>query len=312
MSELKIILLCSNRFALPAMQQLLFFNQLTAVAIPSQCEELIFRVQHALSGSGVPLIIIDKEGFAQRLEQAISQYHINVGLIMTFGYKLPSSVFLLPEKGFYNVHPGLLPEYRGPDPIFQQIKNKEKFAGITIHKLDEGIDTGPILIKERIPVEVTDTHGLLTTKLSDVAAVQVSILMKLIGFNVPIHSKEQDKKTARYYKRQTEQDVTIHWEDMDAQAIVALINACNPWNKGAVAKMNNRVIRFLDAGKIMENSSTIKEAGYIISFDEEGIIVSTIHNQVILIRTMYADEGFLAANYLKRLGVQTGSRFETS
>jgi methionyl-tRNA formyltransferase len=312
MSELKIILLCSNRFALPAMHQLLFFNQLKAVAIPSQCEELLIQAQHALGGSGVPVIIINKEDVAQQLEQSISQYDINIGLIMTFGYKLPSSVFLLPAKGFYNVHPGLLPEYRGPDPIFQQIKNKEKFAGITIHKLDEGIDTGPILIKERIPLEVTDTHGLLTTKLSDAAAVQVNILMKLIGFNVPLHAKEQDKKIAKYYERQTAWDVTIHWEDMDASAIIALINACNPWNKGAVAKINNRVIRLLNAGKIMENTSTIKEAGYIISFSEEGILVSTIHNEVILITTMYVDEGFLTANHLKRLGVQTGSRFEIS
>lgn len=310
MNELKVILLCSNRFALPAMQQLFFFNQLKAVAIPAHCEEMIEQTQVALLNTGIPVLILTKESFVLQLENAIKQNQINLGLIMTFSYKIPASVYSLPEKGFYNVHPGLLPGYRGADPIFQQIRNQEKFAGITIHQLDEGIDTGPSVMKERIPLEITDTHGMLTTQLSNLAAVQIGVLIKLIGFDIKIHSKLQDEKKARYFDRQTEWDVTIHWEDMDASSIIALINACNPWNKGAVAKINNRVIRLLDVEKIMENSSVFKEAGYIIALDKDGMAVSTINDQAILVRIIYVEEGFLIASQLNRLGVTPGSRFE--
>ena len=129
MNEIKVILLCGNRFALPAMQQLFFFNQLKAVAIPAHCEEMIEQTQVALLNTGIPVLILTKESFVLQLENAIKQNQINLGLIMTFSYKIPASVYSLPEKGFYNVHPGLLPGYRGADPIFQQIRNQEKFAG---------------------------------------------------------------------------------------------------------------------------------------------------------------------------------------
>ncbi len=310
MNGIKVILLCGNRFALPAMQQLFFFNQLKAVAIPAHCEEMIEQTQVALQNTGIPVLVLTKESMVQQLENAIKQYQINLGLIMTFSYKIPASVYSLPEKGFYNVHPGLLPEYRGADPIFQQIRNQEKFAGITIHQLDEGIDTGHIVMKERIPLDITDTHGMLTTKLSKLAAAQIGVLIKLMGFDITIHSKQQDERKARYFDRQTEWDVTIHWEGMDASAIIALINACNPWNKGAVAKINNRVIRLLEVEKIMENSSVLKDAGYIIKLNEDGMIVSTIDDQAILVRIVYVEEGFLLASHLSRLGVAPGYRFE--
>jgi len=310
MNELKVILLCSNRIALPAMQQLFFFNQLKAVAIPAHCKEMIEQTQAALLNTGIPVLILTKEGFVQQLKDAIKQSQVNLGLIMTFSYKIPASVYSLPEKGFYNVHPGLLPEYRGADPIFQQIRNQEKFAGITIHQLDEGIDTGNIVLKERIPLDITDTYGMLTTKLSNLAAAQIGVLIKLMGFDLPIHSKQQDERKARYFDRQTEWDITIQWEDMDASSIIALINACNPWNKGAVAKINNRVIRLLAVEKIMDNSSVLKEAGYIIALNEDGMAVSTINDQAILVKIVYVEEGFLLASHLKRLGVASESRFE--
>ena len=310
MNELKIILLCSNRFALPAMQQLFFFNQLKAVAIPAHCEEMIEQTQEALKNTGIPVLILAKEKFAQQLENTIKQSQINLGLIMTFSYKISASVYSLPGKGFYNVHPGLLPEYRGVDPIFQQIKNQEKFAGVNIHQLDEGIDTGPIVMKERIPLDITDTHGMLTTKLSHLAAAQIGVLVKMVDLDVNIHSKQQDELNARYFERQTEADITVDWEEMDASSIIALINACNPWNKGAVTKINNRVIRLLEAETLSANSSLYKEPGYIISLEENGMIVSTLHNQAIIVRTVYTEEGFLIASRLDRLGLARGNRFE--
>ena len=79
------------------------------------------------------------------------------------------------------------------------------------------------------------------------------MLSCMTTFSLPVHSKQQDERKARYFDRQTEWDITIQWEDMDASSIIALVNACNPWNKGAVAKINNWVIRLLEVEKIREN-----------------------------------------------------------
>lgn len=310
MSDIKIILLCSTRFALPALREMAFFKLLAAVAIPRHCDEMIQNVDIVLTGTDIPVVELDKETFAHRLREAIEENEINTGLIMTFPYKIPLSIYDLPAKGFYNVHPGPLPQYRGADPVFQQLKNKEKHAGVTIHKLNEGINTGPVVISEMLKIEAWDTYGLLTTKLANLAAKLTGILIRLVSFDISIPSRPQDETKARYFKKQQAEDIMIDWQTMDADSIIALINACNPWNKGAVTKMNNQVIRLLDAEKITENPSLYKEPGYIIALEKNGMIVSTIHDQAIIVRILYAEEGFLGVSHFDRLGVSPGNRFE--
>jgi methionyl-tRNA formyltransferase len=309
MDNIKIILLCSTRFALPALRELAFFNMLAAVAIPRNCDEMIENVDVVLTGTNIPVIELDKETFAERIQEAIEEHGVNLGLVMTFPYKIPSSLYNLPSKGFYNIHPGTLPQYRGPDPVFQQLINKEKKAGITVHKLDEGFDTGPLVMSEMLKIDPLDTYGLLTTKLSYLAARLTGNLMKLISFDLAISSRPQDETKARYFKRQLAADIMINWQTMDADTIIALIKACNPWNKGAVAKINNQVIRILVAEKLSENSFLIKEPGYILSIEKTGITVSTIHNGAIMVHVIYTEEGFLPANHINMLGVTAGNRF---
>lgn len=310
MNDLKIILLCSSRFALPTLKELAYYNILEAVAIPSYCQEMIENVNGVLAGTNIPVIKTDKETFAESIREFIHERSINMGLVMTFPYKIPSSVYNIPSKGFYNIHPGPLPQYRGGDPIFQQIKNREKQAGVTIHILDESFDTGPMIIIEMLKIEPSDTYGLLTTKLADLAAKITGTLIKLFSLELAVASKLQDETKARYFKRPRANDVMINWQTMDSDSIIALINACNPWNKGAVTKINNQIIRLLDAEKLPVISYSKKAPGNILVIDENGIIISTREEGAILVKFIYAVEGFLPAYYLSRLGVVAGNQFE--
>lgn len=310
MSEIKIILLCSTRFALPALSELAFFKMLAAVAIPRTYDEMIENIGFVLTGTNIPVIELEKETFADQLRQAIEENGVNLGLVMTFPYKIPSSVYDVPSKGFYNIHPGPLPQYRGADPVFQQLRNKEKLAGVTMHKLDAGFDTGPVVMGEMLKIDPADTYGLLTTKLAMLGARLTGTLIKLLSLELAIASRPQDETKATYYKRQKADDIVINWQTMDASTVIALIHACNPWNKGAVTKINNRVIRLLEAEKLEGNSFSQKEPGHILSIHENGVTVSTIQDGAILVRMVYADEGFLLAGRLGQLGVRTGNRFE--
>jgi methionyl-tRNA formyltransferase len=312
MNGIKIILVCSTRFALPALRELAFYNILAAVAIPGSCDELIDHVEVILAGTGIPVIKPGNETFEKQISKTIKEQGINLGLVMTFPYRIPSSVYNLPSKGFYNIHPGPLPQYRGSDPVFQQLINREKQAGVTIHKLDEGFDTGELVISEMLKIDLLDTYGMLTTKLAYLAARLTGTLIKLLSLNLGIVCRPQDETKARYFKRQQAADIVVNWQTMDADSVIALIKACNPWNKGAVAKINNQVIRLLDAEKLPEHRFLNKEPGYVLAIDEKGITVSTIMKEAILIKMIYAEEGFLPANYLGRLGVTTGNRFETT
>jgi len=201
MNDIKIILLCSSGFALPVLRELAFFKMLSVVAVPRHCKEMLLNVEMALTGTGISVLELDKVTFANQLRVAIEENEINLGLVMMFPYRIPSSVYGLPSKGFYNFHPGPLPQYRGIDPVFQQLENKEKHAGVTVHKLDEGICTGPLVMGEMIKIDPMVTHDILTAHLANLAAKLTGILVRLVSFGVTITSRPQDETKERYYKR---------------------------------------------------------------------------------------------------------------
>lgn len=311
MKQIKIILLCSSRFALPALKEFAFFNTLAAVAVPISHEDWKAQVKHTLTGINIPIIELEAATFETQLKQAIKTYEINLGLMMTFPYKLPAAVYEMPEKGFYNVHPGPLPQYRGADPVFHQLVNREKHAAVTVHKLDEGFDTGELVMIEKLKIDQDDSYGMLTTRLANLAATLTGTLVKIVGFDNKVNSRKQDEAKAGYFPRQGAADILINWQTMEAENIYALIKACNPWNKGAVSRINNQVIRILDAEILPAYSKEKIEPGIVLKLDEKGMVVSTINNAALLIHIVYAEEGFFRSGYLSRLGVTVGHQFSS-
>jgi len=302
----RVMLLCSTEFAFPVMQELFFFQQLAVVAVPRKHKGFVENVQALLKDTNVPIVELDKDSFAGDLSSAIKQYDVNLGLIMTFGYLLPAIVYNLPAKGFFNVHPGPLPAYRGADPVFWQVYNREEQAGVSIHKLDDGYDTGPVVLTQMIKTKVSDSYGILNSRLAALATTMVRVLLKLAAFDLKIPLKPQPESNV-YYARKTAKDVTINWQEMDADSIIALINACNPWNKGAVTKFNNRIIRILLAEKKTGISMAGKTPGSIEVLENKSVVVSTLNDEVLKLEIVYLEEGFLYASHLAEIGLVPGS-----
>ena len=312
MNEAKLILLCGSRMALPAMRDLVFYRQLAAVVIPGHCKDFTAEVQLLLKESGIPILTVTKKDFVVKLQGSIKKYGATMGLMVTFTYKLPAAVYNLPPDGFFNMHPGPLPGYRGPDPVFWQIKNREPYAGIAIHKVDDDFDTGNLVLSDKIRLAATDTHGILSTKLAELAARLTGVLVKMAGFGIAIPSRPQDETKAGYYKRQGSADITINWQTMDAETIIALANACNPWNKGAVTKLNDKIIRVLEVEKINidEGSTQGLAPGVIHRISEKGVEISALHDSLLRLKYIYIDEGFLHASILSGLGISVGNSFQ--
>lgn len=310
MSEQKAILICGNPIAITVLRDLVFNNQLAVLVIPKRQIAFIAEVQQLLKGSNIPIVLITPSDIADSIQQAMQQYQPAIGLVFTCSYKIPETIYNLPEKGFYNIHPGPLPAYRGPDPIFRQIKNREPYAAITIHKLDEGFDTGPVVLTDKMHLPVTATYGMISKKLGELASQTVSTLMKMASFGVTIPSRQQDDSKAVFYKKQTAADITINWQTMDAATIVALINACNPWNKGAVTSLNQNIIRLLEATADENNAVENYPPGTILSIDTNGIKVAAAAG-CIMVRMIYCSEGFLTPDRLLAFGVQPGVVLES-
>lgn len=311
MSQPKVLLLCGSTLALPAIQELAFFQQLAALIIPERCHDFIENVDAVFKGMNIPVEIVNKGNQEEILLNAFEKYEANVGLMITYSFKLPSAVIRKPSFGFYNLHPGPLPTYRGPDPIFQQIKNREKKVTVSLHKVDGDFDSGAVILQESIPLQIQDTYSMVTSNLAQVAMNSIRTLLKLISFDLNVPSKVQDEKAARYFKRQTTNDVIINWDSMDAPAIIAMINACNPWNKGAVTKYNGRIFRLLEAAIFDQNLISEDLPGMIVSINDEGLFVKTLKDQLLIVKIIFSAEGFLHASRSCDAGLARGVKFQS-
>lgn len=307
----RVILLCASSLAMPAIQELLFFGHLFAIVIPEKCIDLIADVKQLLSGNTLPLIIVNNKNYVSSLSTALKQYQINTGIIITFSYVIPASIFKSTLLGFYNIHPGPLPSYRGGDPVFQQIVQREKLVGVTMHQVDEGIDTGPVVMQEMVRLNASDTYGMVTSKLALVSVNLVRTLIKLLGLGIAIPTKIQDETQARYFKRQSASDIVINWQTMNGADIVALINACNPWNKGAVTSINNTVVRLMEATVIDGTILDHVVAGTIVQLEANGCVVALCDNTLLHVQIVHTELGFFAPARLVQLGIKKGMCFQS-
>ena len=309
MNNIKIILLCNNPVAVPGIREFLFHGNITAVCIPEKNKEMQHILNMLLKDTGVSLLLLSKKDYRIQLAVAIEQYKPDIGVIMTFPYVLPAEIITMPAKGFVNFHYGLLPACRGPQPILWHLLNNDTEAGVTLHQLDAGIDTGPVITQEKIPIAQNDTYGTLQTKLAYLAAKLSANFLKILSYGTIIPSAPQDESKAAYYNMPGAKELTIDWKMMSAAKIIRLVNACNPWNKGAGTSINNWVIGITEA-EISEAGSEEKLPGTIIFCDKaNGLTVQTSDNKKLIINIIYTNEGFFSGWKLGEFGVSAGMMF---
>lgn len=309
-TDIKALILCNNPVAIPAIREFLFYGKVGAIVVTKRNKEMQQIIRSMTENQPVPLLIVTKNDYKEKMAAAIPEYGINVGLMMTFPFIIPEEILRMPEKGFINFHFGLLPECRGPQPILWHMLNYDKEAGVTVHKVDGGIDTGEIIMQERLEITESDTYGSLQGKLGFIAARPAANLLKILSFGTMVPSRPQDESKARYFEMPTAKELTINWNQMTANAIIRLINACNPWNKGAGAMVNNWLIGITEAVLSGETTDTAPP-GTIISCDEKnGLQVKTVDSKLLKITIVYLQEGFYSGYRLTEFDIQPGMCFQ--
>ncbi|MEI2739131.1 MAG: formyltransferase family protein [Chitinophagaceae bacterium] len=310
MNEVKALILCNNPIAIPGIKEFLFYGKVAAIATTSRNKEMQHILDQLLRDTGVLLLLLNKRDYKIQLTEAVKQYNITVGLLMTFPFIITPEILSLPVKGFINFHYGLLPACRGPQPILRHLLNNDKEAGVTVHIVDQGIDTGPVIMQEKIAIEDSDTYGILQSKLAFLAAKQAATLLKILSYGTVIPAAPQDESKAAYYEMPVAKNLTIDWKGMSAAVIVRLVNACNPWNKGAGTAINGWVVGITEAEILGDNSSAAMTAGTIIECNKEnGLTVATADDKILKINIVYTNEGFFSGSRLASFGVKAGMQF---
>lgn len=196
--------------------------------------------------------------------------------VVAFGYLLPAEVLAIPRAGCVNVHFSLLPRWRGAAPVARAISAGDEHTGITTMLMDEGLDTGPILLQEAVPIHPDDTAGALTERLAHIGArLLVETLDGLAaGRILPQPQPDEGVSTApRIEAAETELDFRE-----DADALARRIRALEP-EPGAAAWFRGRRLKIRRA----EPRPGAGEPGTIAGIDPAGPLVQTGEGRLLVV-----------------------------
>ncbi|EQK43834.1 methionyl-tRNA formyltransferase [[Clostridium] bifermentans ATCC 638] len=191
-------------------------------------------------------------------------------VVVAFGQILPKSILDIPKYGCVNVHASLLPRYRGAAPLNWVIINGEEKTGVTTMYMDEGLDTGDMILKSEIPLDDEITAGELHDKMMIDGAKVLKETIDLIEKGEAPREKQRNENTC-YSPIMNKSLGNIDW-NKSAIDIHNLVRGINPW-PSAYTTYEGQTMKIWKTKVIDKNSD--KDPGTIISVDKEGINVST-------------------------------------
>jgi methionyl-tRNA formyltransferase len=175
-------------------------------------------------------------------------------VLAAFGLLVQPAVLDLFRYGCLNIHPSLLPKYRGAAPVAAAILAGDEFAGVSIMKLDAGLDSGPLFVQAQVAISPFDTTGSLTDRLFQVGAgLLLEVLAQLPGGN--LRPRPQDPEGSSYFPELEKAAGKIDWT-LPAQSIARRIRAFQPW-PGAYTLWQGRQVKIVEAHPL----ATRTEAG---------------------------------------------------
>jgi methionyl-tRNA formyltransferase len=165
---------------------------------------------------------------SKKFRQELEKLEADIVIVGSWSERFEMPTINTPKIASINVHPSMLPKYRGPNPYIHVILNNEQSTGITFHLMDVNYDTGGILHQKEVDILPNDTGKVLKTRCCDVARHEIAILLK----NLPTRLKNptsQNEKEATYQPQIHVGSCILDFEKESAQEIDKRIRALNPW-----------------------------------------------------------------------------------
>lgn len=249
-----------------------------------------------------PIKIREEENVAK-----LEELDIDFMVVVAFGQILPKSILDMPKYGCINVHSSLLPTYRGAAPIQWTIINGESKTGITTMFMDEGIDTGDILLQEETPIYDDETGGSLHDRLADMGA---KLLIKTLdGLKAgTIKRIKQDDSKSNYVgmlnKNMGKMDFT-----KSALELERLVRGLNPW-PSAYTSLNGKMFKIWEA-KAIEDADKYQDVqgGTIVEINKSSIIVKTSKGLLELFEVqLEGKKRMLVEDFLRGYQVKVGEQ----
>ncbi len=224
--------------------------------------------------------------------QALAGWRPDLIAVAAFGRILPPAILSLPSRGCINVHGSLLPKYRGAGPIQWAIINGETETGITTMLMDEGMDTGAMLLQEPIPITADDTTGSLSPRLAELGGrLLIETIVRLkAGTLVP---QPQDSSQATLAPLLKKEDGAIDWA-LPATALANRVRGLSPW-PGAYTTVAGGERWTIWRALALPNSVT-SPPGVVVAITNEAIHVATGEGVLVVMELQPANSRRMAVS----------------
>jgi methionyl-tRNA formyltransferase len=270
-----IVFMGTPDFAVPALQRLIAAH--TVLAVVTQPDRPAGRnrqlqaspVKQAAEAAGIPVFQPERIRRPDAMD-TLRQWPADLFVVAAFGQILPQAVLDLPRYGSLNIHASLLPRWRGAAPIQAAIRAGDAQTGITIMRMDAGLDTGPILTQRALPLAPEETGATLHDKLAVLGGDL--LLDTLPGYlDGTLTPQPQDDALATFAPRIRKEEGHIDWS-LPAQALDRTVRAFTPW-PGTFSFWDGKLLRIV-AGSPARGASAHFTPGTVISTNGAPAIVT--------------------------------------
>ena len=204
--------------------------------------------------------------------QVMKELNPDVIVVVAFGQIIPKEILHMPKYGCINVHASLLPAYRGAAPIQWAVINGDKESGVTIMRMDEGVDTGDMINKVIVPLNEKETGGSLFDRLSESGAKLLVETLPILEDGSAVFEKQPEESTTPYAAMISKKMGELDWAK-SATELERLIRGLNPW-PSAFSHLNGKTLKIWEASVEEENGEK-KAPGTVLQADAKGFRIQT-------------------------------------
>jgi methionyl-tRNA formyltransferase len=315
MSSLNVVFLGSPQFAVPSFEALVDASDIDVALVVTQPDRRAGRgrklnppaVKVAAEFHGIP--VHQPESLHDEAQvEPIRGANPDVIVVVSYGEILRKSVLELPPLGCINVHPSLLPAYRGSIPIQAAILNGDNDTGVSFMKLVRRLDAGPVLHQVRTPLSAQETTGDLSERLSHLAADYLPETLRRWAKG-EIKLEYQNDAQATYTRELTKADAQIDWA-WPAPYIERFVRAMYPWPKAWTTVEGQRLV--ITSILLDDSSASIADSPGLVRVDSDHAMVATGNGKVRLHRVQPAGKREMSASdWVRGLQGANGLAFES-
>jgi len=233
------------------------------------------------------LLVIQPEDFKDKQSQSqLALLNPDIMVVAAYGQILPKAVLEIPKLGCLNIHASLLPRWRGAAPIERAILEGDRETGISIMQMNEGLDTGDILLDKKCMISNRETAQTLHDTLSNIGA---NAILETLNIFPTLKARPQQNNNATYAEKVTKDEAQIDWHQ-SAEQISRVIRAFNPrpiaYTNAMAKQFKNRVLRIIEAEIV--NRQTTNSPGEVIKYDKDVCYVATSSGVISLKKVQLA------------------------